>query len=315
MRRPAPIPPEWGSAFGVAQARDAGVGRGRLRHPRFERPFRGVRVLPGIDPPVDDPYERQARARLAAARAWLPRMRETQFFSHETAAAIWGAPLPLVAEEHPGFPVQASVFGEQPLPREPNVAAHRASALTTAVVARGSVRVASPASTWASLGRLPLFDLVALGDFFCREWRSGVGRRQAGRTPLATRDQLRSAIEAGRRVGNPRLRRALDLIREDSWSPRETRVRCILIREGLPEPELNVDVFDDDGRFLACLDLAYPARKAAVEYHGMLHASTYPADVERLARLRAAGWTVIEVTAPLLATPGVLAARVRDALR
>jgi len=52
-------------------------------------------------------------------------------------------------------------------------------------------------------------------------------------------------------------------IREDSWSPRESQVRCLLVDAGLPEPEPNVDVFDDHGRFIGCVDLAHPALRAA----------------------------------------------------
>ncbi len=83
---------------------------------------------------------------------------------------------------------------------------------------------------------------------------------------------------------------------------------------GLPDPELNIDVFDDRGRFVGCVDLAYPQQRVAIEYLGMLHGEQWAQDVERLAALRAAGWTVIEVTSPLLKRPDELVARVRAAL-
>lgn len=82
----------------------------------------------------------------------------------------------------------------------------------------------------------------------------------------------------------------------------------------LPEPELNIDVFDGLGRFLGCVDMAYAQQRVAVEYLGMLHGERWAQDVERIAGLRAAGWTVIEVTAPLLKRPNTLVARVRAAL-
>jgi very-short-patch-repair endonuclease len=91
-------------------------------------------------------------------------------------------------------------------------------------------------------------------------------------------------------------------------------VRCILIAAGLPEPALNVDVFDDSGRFLGCVDMAYPLQRVAIEYLGMLHDTSWARDVERIAALRAAGWNVIEVTSPLLARPEELVHRVRSAL-
>ena len=98
-------------------------------------------------------------------------------------------------------------------------------------------------------------------------------------------------------------------------SPRESLVRCLLVDAGLGEPLLNLDVRDDTGRFLGCVDMAYPEQKVAIEYHGMLHGATWAADVERIAALRAAGWVVIEVTAPLLRTPETLIRRVATALR
>jgi len=92
-------------------------------------------------------------------------------------------------------------------------------------------------------------------------------------------------------------------------------VRCHLVFASLPEPALNHEIFDEHGVFLACADLAYPERKVAIEYQSVLHHAQYAADVERIARLRAAGWEVIEVTAALLADPPTLVARVRAALR
>ncbi|CAH0250931.1 hypothetical protein SRABI76_03241 [Microbacterium oxydans] len=132
--------------------------------------------------------------------------------------------------------------------------------------------------------------------------------------PYSTVELLRGAVEDGRRVGAARLRQAIDLIREDSWSARESELRCRIVWSGLPEPELNIDVHDDHGRFIACIDLAYPAQKVGIEYQSLLHARRYAEDVERLAALRAAGWTVIEVTSVLLARPDALIDRIRGAL-
>lgn len=166
---------------------------------------------------------------------------------------------------------------------------------------------------WAQLGAWNIIDLVALGDFLCRVHRPGYGRLEAGRSPFTTIDELRATVAAGRWGHVRRLREALDLIREDSWSPRESRLRLHIIFAGMPEPLLNHDVYDDHGRFVGCVDLAYPDRKIAIEYHGVLHSRQYAADVERIAALRAAGWTVIEVTSA--SRTDVVLARIRHALR
>ncbi|MBS1905903.1 MAG: DUF559 domain-containing protein [Actinobacteria bacterium] len=294
-----------------------------MRRSDLGRPFHGVRTRPDDDDKDEedeDPYSRQARERLNRIRACAPRLREGQFLCKESAAALWQAPLPLAVKDGIAvrgdlLPVHVGAFGTAPLMRTAGVIGHRARVETTSIRLLDGIPVASPTSTWASLGTLPLIDLVALGDYFCRVWREGPGRPDAGRPPLATRDQFRLAIGSGRRVGIVRLREAVELIREDSWSPRESALRCVIVFAGLPEPALNYDVYDARGRFLGCVDLAYPERRIAIEYHGILHHARYARDVERIAALRAAGWTVIEVTAALFADEGELLRRIRRALR
>jgi len=131
---------------------------------------------------------------------------------------------------------------------------------------------------------------------------------------MTTVAELRERITGVRRKGIRRLREALDLVREDSWSPRESKLRGLIVRAGFPEPALNQDIYDDHGRFLGCFDLVYPDLKVAIEYNGLIHAGSYAKDVERIAALRAAGWTVIEVTADLYAQPEELIRRIRSAL-
>lgn len=321
MEPPEPLPDDLPDDFPVWLARAYGVTHGRLRRVDLDTPFFGVRVR---SEPVavesDDPYERQRAFRVARARQYAPRLHTGHFFSHQTAASVWGAPLPLkflpdgeVAAAS-DLDLHVSAYGHIPFPRATGVKGHRTLLRLTAVSEHDGLRVSSPAATWASLGDLPLFDLVALGDFFCRRWRSGRGRPHAGRLPLTTIEELRSMMDAGRRRGADRLRAAVDLIREDSWSPRESHVRCVLVTAGLPEPELNVDLFDARGRFLGCVDMAYPRERVAIEYLGMLHGERWAQDVERLAALRAAGWNVVEVTSPLLKRSDELIARVRAAL-
>ena len=322
MKTPSVLPESLGRAFHVKDAAAAGVSAGRLRRSDLDRPFHGTRAVRAVGEEAADEgaHVRQQRERRARIREYAPRLRDGQFLCRESAAALWRAPLPLAVEEglaiHGGLlPVHVGVFGTAPLVRTSGVIGHRARVETTSVRTVEGIPVASPASTWASLGNLPLEDLVALGDFFCRVWREGPGRPDPGRPPLTTVDQLRLTITSGRRVGIVRLREAVEIVRTDSWSPRESALRCLIVLAGLPEPTLNHDVYDARGRFLGCVDLAYPERKIAIEYHGILHHSRYARDVERIAALRAAGWTVIEVTAVLFADDVELLRRIRHALR
>lgn len=313
MRTPQPLPPELGATFSVAEARARGVGRRRLDGQDLESPFRGVRTVSdtaAVTPaPNSASLEDRAEVVRMLAVAYASRMRPVEFFSHLTAAVLWGAPVNPVDSL-----LDVSVYGNAGLPRGRGVRGHRAAPRTTTTTTLAGLRVASAASVWASLGLLPVETLVVIGDYFCRVWREGFLRPDVGREPLTTRAKLAAALGAGRRVGATRLRAALELIREDSWSPMESLCRVILVTAGLPEPLLNVDIYGRDGGFLACVDLAFPAYRVAVEYQGQLHGALYAKDVERIEALRREGWIVIQVTSALIGRREVLVARVREAL-
>lgn len=322
MRLPQPLPHELGDAFTVREARDARVNRGRLRRHDLDAPFHGVRAAPqpSIDHSDLTPFDRQSAERRLRAAMYAPRLKSGQFLSHETAVAILGGPLPLVTDENgvvdgTTLPVHVSTTGTGPLTRTDGVQGHRADPRTTRTLDIDGFRLADPATTWAQLGSWTVPALVALGDYFCRVWRPGPGRPDAGKAPFAAVADLADRIVGVRRHGIRRLREALELIREDSWSPRESKLRCLIVREGLPEPALNQDIYDDHGRFLGCFDMVYPGKKVVIEYNGLMHANKYAADIERIAALRAAGWTVIEVTSDLFARPEELLTRIRRALR
>ena len=86
-------------------------------------------------------------------------------------------------------------------------------------------------------------------------------------------------------------------------------------RSGLPDPVAQFRIVDGGG-FVARVDFAWPERKVAVEYDGLWHAETeqFAKDRRRLNRLRAAGWTVVFVTAADLHQPSELIAQIAAAL-
>jgi hypothetical protein len=311
LRAHMELPHTLGPEFSVAEAARAGVGRGRLRATDLERPFHGVRRVQQADVPSSDPFQQRQQKTITLARAYAAWMRDTEFFSHETAALLWGAPLPRGDDER----IHVAVHGSAALPRARGVAGHRTRQEVATVTAVDGLAVTTPASTWAMLGHLELFALVAVGDYFVRAWRpEGYFRVNPGVPSLTTPERLIAAVDAGRRVGAGQLRLALGLIREDSWSRNESITRCHLVTAGLPEPVLNRDYFDQYGEHLGCVDLSYPDFKTAIEYQGRQHARLNARDIERVERLRAQGWIVIQVTAPLLENPGELVRRVRAAL-
>ncbi|MGF1648326.1 MAG: DUF559 domain-containing protein [Kineosporiaceae bacterium] len=115
--------------------------------------------------------------------------------------------------------------------------------------------------------------------------------------------------------GSARARSILDLLDGRSESPPESRVRLALVKAGLA-PSAQVDVVDDQGRFVARVDLAFVRERVAVEYDGGWHSEPgqLARDRDRLNRLQAAGWTVLFVTAPDLRDLDVVVDKVRGAL-
>jgi len=98
--------------------------------------------------------------------------------------------------------------------------------------------------------------------------------------------------------GRKRVATALRLADHRSESPQESRVRAKLVLAGLPPPVPQHPIYHR-GRFVARVDLGWPAQRVAVEYDGVWHADAAQLhrDRLRLNRLVAAGWAVIHVTA------------------
>ncbi|MFG3576701.1 endonuclease domain-containing protein [Micromonospora chersina] len=118
--------------------------------------------------------------------------------------------------------------------------------------------------------------------------------------------------------GLPLLREVLALAEPLSESPMETRLRLLLLDAGLGPLTAQHDVHDARGRFIARVDLAWPALRVAVEYDGDHHRERahFRQDIARLNALRAAGWLVVRFTADdVLRHPRATVALVRQALR
>lgn len=301
-RRNGPLPPHLkASGFSVSAAKRAGVGIGRPRGVDLAAPFHGVRM-----PAPPAPLEHQHRALAYAAR-----MVPHAFFSHTTAAALYGAPLSRAAMNGA---VHASVFAPRRAPSGTGVRGHQLARAFEPRALRG-LRLAPPAQTWQQLaGVLPLDELIVVGDFFV----TGTEPYDRAR-PLATLDELGRAVVAG--AGSRGIRRAHAALREiryGSLSPQETRLRLLIVRGGLPRPVLNYRVVTGYGYTEAMLDLAYPGLMVAIEYQGDQHRTStavYRSDVRRRERLVDLGWDVIYVSADdLRRRPLELLERIRSRL-
>lgn len=104
----------------------------------------------------------------------------------------------------------------------------------------------------------------------------------------------------------------------NSGSVRESQTRMLLHLAGLPSPLPQHVITDATGRFLARVDMAWPAHKVLVEYEGQQHLTNsdqWESDIRRYEELKRLGWHVIRVTAATLRDPVALVVRVETALR
>jgi hypothetical protein len=259
------------SPFAVSEARALGIPAGRLRSSDLIAPFHGVRAPRSM--PATTTRERCALL--------LPRLSGAHFFCHLTAADLWGLPLPPWAEREP-LHVGARVPAREP--RLPGVVGHRLAGSHDDLTLRGGLPVTSAAVTWASLSTaLTVDELIAAGDALLT----------AG---ACEKDDLLTSIRVGAR-GVTALREAAVEIRHGSESPRETQTRLVLVRAGMPMPQLNWQLRDARGRFVARLDLAYPRYRTCVEYDGRHHATDtqFARDADRWAAIADQGWTMVRV--------------------
>ena len=260
-------------AFTIADARAQKVGRGRLRAPDLTRPTYGVRSVRELTTVTE---------RAAATAIALP---DDAAFCHTTAAMLLGLPLPRSFETDADLHVCRT--SDRPRIRRAGCVPHKGLERRSTTLAHGLL-VTAPVDTWADVAsdpRCSVDDAVVLADVVAR--RQGV-------------DVLAWAVDsrAGSK-GFTTLVEALPQVRAGSFSPMETRARLLFERAGLPEPELNADIFLD-GQWIARPDFVWRDQRVVVEYDGDHHrtdARQWRNDVYRRQLLEDAGWTFVQLTA------------------
>ena len=305
MRNSTPLPaPLDGGPFAVAAAIDLGIGRGRLRAADLVIPFRGTRAPSAETPTV---------AMLAASYASL--MPPHQLFSHWTAAVLLGLRLPEGSSwrqgARSGLDVAASAPHRAPrrhAPRRHGIRGHEIQPSVRIWTIQTGMRVTSPVDTWIQLtSQMSVDDLMVMGDGL-------VGRN----SPRATLPEPVAALElSANRPVIARLREALVWIRARSNSARETMLRLVIVRGGLPEPKVNAVIRNSFGARIGRGDLVYAKARVLVEYDGTGHWDNdrqFAVDIRRLNEFMEEGWQVIRVDKALLAQTATLLGKVRTAL-
>lgn len=306
-----PLPPDLGpGAFSTGEAYRAGLGRGRLRGGDLMHPHHGVHAATSPDDDL-----------LARCRRLLPAMRPEHWFSHATAARIWG--IPLMHRYRPDERLHVMSVGASVALRHRGIAGWVTEDTALERRTLAELPVVGPADVWCQLalrdavvpGRTVGHEwLVAAGDFLVTGPRVGGGGRGA---PLCTIEDLRTAVDRRRGTRGVRaLERALVDVRGPVDSPRETLLRLGLVAHGLPEPEVQLPVLTRAG--IRHADLGYRRARLLLEYQGDEHRLSrkrWLADLTRIQLLQDAGYRVMLVGADdLHPTCAALSARVRRSL-
>ena len=135
----------------------------------------------------------------------------------------------------------------------------------------------------------------------------------AGLMSLADLNSL--CLSRSHRVGVANLRRVAYLADPAAESPMETRLRMVLVLDGLPRPHAQVSIHDSRGRFLGRPDLYYPNHRLGLEYDGGIHRTSLAEDNRRQNRLLAAGIRPLRFTAgDVLHNPHPITTQVRTIL-
>jgi very-short-patch-repair endonuclease len=256
---------------------------GVLRGPRFRRLFPDVYVR--ADAELDLALRARAASLLADGRGVIGGYAAAELL--DASCGPEDAPVDLVLpggayRGHPGLVVHRGLLGADEITMVDGVA------------------VTAPVRTAYDLAREPpLVEAVVALDALSHRCRFA---------PDAVLDLRRRHLGAR---GSVQLPQAVGLANPLAESPMESRVRVVIVLDGLPVPVLQHPV----GPFL--LDLAYPGIRLAIEYDGEAHREQVRAmrDLDRQAYLSAAGWKVLRFTAAqVLRRPRWVAARIREEL-
>jgi hypothetical protein len=161
---------------------------------------------------------------------------------------------------------------------------------------RSRIRCTSPARTVVDCAAAGLVEGEALWDLV-----DSALCRKLVRPPRLVRASGKAWAAAGgrRRRGLENLERALDVWRSgaSAGSPPEARLQRKLIEWGFPRAERQVEVFDENGKFVARADVGIRALKVLFEYDSDEHHGPrfWLADDARKDRLKELGWKVIVV--------------------
>jgi len=274
--------------FRCRDAHAAGISRKDLENGGYHRLMQDCWIDAGV--PMTP------RLMIAAAMLVLPR---ATCATHHTAARLQRGIVPDSCVIHLG--------GDRSFTsNRPEVRAHRYGSPPETTFVRG-LRVTTTVQTTLDLAEeLDLVDLVVLADSFARYDEDFPAKFTAAAMACRTR-------------GAKRARRAAALTRTGVESPHETRLRLLMVLAGLPEPVVNLELHDDEGRVRYRIDLSYPEFGVAIEYDGRHHIARedqWQGDLLRREDVEGDHWRfVVVVATDLFVTPERTLQRITRVMR
>ena len=263
----------WGSA------KASGISPNRLRRADV------AHVSRELYRPAGWSFELEAAARAlseASPGAWV---------SHVTAARIRSQILPAwLADSNE---LHLSKPHSLPEVRRRGVLGHSVLAFEDEIEFVDGIRISSRSRTWLDMARrLSESELVCMGDELIRVPRVEFEGRT---TPFDTLEGLRLLVARHPNLqGVVRARAALDRMRVGADSAPESLLRLAMEDAGLPEPQLQVALRENDALGPSA-DLGYRQRRLAVQYDGEvhLHEAQIFSDKRRNKAFESAGWSVL----------------------
>jgi hypothetical protein len=186
--------------------------------------------------------------------ATMPQLHDGAVVSHASAAVLHGLPTWPQAIDRVHVTRNRSSGGN----RRSIVQVHAAPLPDDQVTVIGSLTVTSLARTVLDLCRtVPIEQAVAAGD---RALASGL-----------VREVLEDCLaQMTRWPGVRQARRAITLFDSRSESPGESLSRIRLLEDGLPAPDLQQDIFDESGHFVARVDFCWKEQRTIGEFDGKI---------------------------------------------
>jgi very-short-patch-repair endonuclease len=235
---------------------------------------------------------------LATLIRFARRMPAGTAFSGYTAAWLHGL------DVAPCNPIEVTIPKPFGITRRAGGSVRRSDLAAGEIVIRKGLPATPAIRTVVELaGRTPLTEAVVVADL-------------ALHATLVTLAQLRAYVAAHTRArGIARVRRVLDFVEPKAESAMETRLRMLLVLAGLPRPQVQVPLCDNDGRWLGRPDLLYRDQRLVLEYDGGNHRERLVDDDRRQNRLIGSGLRILRFTAAdVYGAPESVVADVRRAI-